>query len=353
MEKTTNDQVAKFFISALGLIAIFIVLKELQHIFIPFVLAYFLFFVFQPFNNFCIKKRIPYGITIAIDLIIVIIFLWGLSKIIIVSFEEFNSAFPVYEDRLNNIIYSTAKSFGITESTVSNFNLLIYLRETLDVGGLAGGFFSSTLSFFSIVFFVLFFYIFISTGHNKVIEAFKARFAEEEESTDIEHKTPSYLERTIQDIPEKIQKYIVTKFFMSLLTSLSVGLILWLFDVDFWVVWMVLTFLFNFIPNIGSVLAVIFPFLIALIQFQSFGYAILIGGLLALIQNIYGSILEPKIMGDKLGLNPLVILLSLLLWGYVWGLVGMFLSVPITAVIKILISESKSENLKLLNNLMG
>jgi predicted PurR-regulated permease PerM len=115
----------------------------------------------------------------------------------------------------------------------------------------------------------------------------------------------------------------------------------------------VLTFLLNFIPNIGSVLAVIFPALIALVQFESFGYALLIAVIIGVVQNVYGNILEPKVMGDRLGLNPIVILLSLLLWGYVWGLVGMFLSVPITAVIKILVSESKSPNLKFFDNLMG
>ena len=140
---------------------------------------------------------------------------------------------------------------------------------------------------------------------------------------------------------------------MSLLTALTVGIVLWIFDIDFLVVWVVLTFLLNFIPNIGSVLAVIFPTLIALVQYESFGYAILVAGIVTGVQNIYGNLIEPKIMGDKLGLNPLVILLSLLLWGYIWGLVGMFLSVPITAVIKILVSDSKSPNLKFVNNLMG
>jgi predicted PurR-regulated permease PerM len=71
------------------------------------------------------------------------------------------------------------------------------------------------------------------------------------------------------------------------------------------------------------------------------------------VQNIIGNILEPKILGNRLGLNPLIILLSLLVWGYIWGIAGMFLSVPLTAVIKIIISNSSSNNLQFLSDLMG
>ncbi len=351
MRKLYADPVIKFFISTLGMIAIFLVLKELQHIFIPFVLAYFLFFMFQPVNKFLKSKKIPSGISIVLDLVIVVLFIWGLSSIVIASFNKLDKAIPEYEAKLNNIIASTTHSLGITNSDFANFNLLEFVRETLDLGGIAGGFFSSTLSFVSTVFFVLFFFIFISGGHEKIMDAFKTRFTEKQ--SDGESDEESNFDKTVQNIPHKIQHYIVTKFVISLLTAVSTGIVLWLFDVDFLVVWVVLTFLLNFIPNIGSVLAVIFPTLIALVQFESFGYAILIAAVISFVQNTYGNILEPKIMGNRLGLNPIVILLSLLLWGYIWGLVGMFLSVPITAVIKILVSESDSPNLKFINSLMG
>ncbi|MBN1301446.1 MAG: AI-2E family transporter [Melioribacteraceae bacterium] len=348
MKKFSTDPSVKLFISVLGLIAIFIVLKELQHIFIPFVLAYFLFFVFQPFNKFLTRKKFPEGLTVVIDIVIVVLILWGFSRVIIASFNEFGEAVPVYETKLNNIIRSTALSLGIDDPFMSDFNLLQYLEKTLDVGGLAGGFFSSTLSFFSTVFFVLFFFIFISGGHNKIVEAFRTRFSQPQDNEETTH-----IDRTFENIPEKIQNYIVTKLLISLITSISVGVVLWIFDIDFMVVWMVLTFLLNFIPNIGSVLAVIFPTLMALVQLESFGYALLFAGITTAIQNVIGNIVEPKIMGDKLGLNPIVILLSLLLWGYIWGLVGMFLSVPIIVVLKIAISESKSPNLTFINSLMG
>ena len=114
-----------------------------------------------------------------------------------------------------------------------------------------------------------------------------------------------------------------------------------------------MAFFLNFIPNIGSIIAIILPTVMTLIQYESIGYTVLVAGVITIVQNIIGNIIEPKIMGDKLGLNPLVILVSLLIWGYIWGIAGMFLSVPLTAVVKIIISNSSSYNLQFLTDLMS
>ncbi len=111
------------------------------------------------------------------------------------------------------------------------------------------------------------------------------------------------VEKTFKDITEQIQRYIATKFLISLITGLIVGIILWIFGVDFTIVWAVLAFFLNFIPNIGSILAIILPTVMALIQFESVGYTFVIGGILTTVQNVIGNIIEPKIMGDKLGIK--------------------------------------------------
>jgi predicted PurR-regulated permease PerM len=379
MKRVLSDPVIKFFISVIGLVVIFTVLRDLQHIFIPFVIAYFLYFVFEPINKFLQNYKIPSALTIVIDLVIIIGIIWGISGVIISSFSEFGEELPVYEQKLNNIISSSAASLGITDPFFAQFNLTSIFSD-IDYGGLASGFFSSTLSLFSTLFFVLFFFIFVSSGHSRVLVAIKNRYVERtvksslkkikrdlkthKEQTDIDTGTDDELEKiksertvliddTFKDITSKIQGYISTKFLMSFITGILVGIILWLFDVDYFIVWAVLTFLLNFIPNIGSVIAVILPTLMALVQYESFGYALIIAAIIVAVQNIIGNLIEPKIMGDTLGLNPLVILLSLLLWGYIWGIVGMFLSVPLTAVAKIIMTSSKSKNIKFLSDLMG
>ena len=378
MKKVLSDPAIKFFISVVGIVVIFIVLKELQHIFIPLVIAYFLFFVFEPLNKFLINKKIPSGLAILTDLVIIVGVFWAISRVILDSFSRLGQELPAYQEKLDSIVIKTAQSFGLNDSIFSEFNFNTILKD-LDYGGIASGFFSSTLSLFSTVFFVLFFFIFVSTGHKKIIEAIKKRFVEKnikssikelkkkrkpeidsqtqsESKSDFEQLKQSReekIEGTFKNITQQIQGYIAAKFLISLLTGTLVGVILWLFGVDFAIVWAVLTFLLNFIPNIGSVIAVILPALMTLVQFESFGYTLLVSLIIVAVQNIIGNIIEPKIMGNRLGLNPLVILLSLLVWGYIWGIVGMFLSVPLTAIVKITISSSNSKNMNFLSDLMG
>lgn len=376
MKKYFDDPVIKFFVSIIGLAVIFIVLRELHHIFIPFVISYFLFFIFEPLNKFLNKKKIPSVLTIFIDLFIMILIIWGISRIVIESFSRFADQINVYEQKLNSIVSNTAISIGIEDPFFTEFSL-IGIIDDLDYGGILGSFFTSTLTIFSTTFFVLFFFIFISIGHKNLYEVVKGRFVDRKvkgslkkikkqikkheveinESTDtledLKINRGTQIEKTFKDITSQVQRYIATKFLLSLLTGLLAGFILWLFGVDFFIVWGVFAFLLNFIPNIGSAIAVILPAVMTLVQYESLGYALLVTAILIVIQTIIGNGLEPKILGDRLGLNPLVILLSLLLWGYIWGIVGMFLSVPLTAVAKIIMSNSHSENLNFISDLMG
>lgn len=97
MAKVFSDPVVKFFVSAIGVVVIFITLMELQHIFIPLVIAYFLFFMFDPLNNFLRKYNIPYWLTIILNLIIVIGIVFGISRVIIDSFSNLVTELPFYE----------------------------------------------------------------------------------------------------------------------------------------------------------------------------------------------------------------------------------------------------------------
>jgi len=379
MKKVSIDPAVKFFISVIGLFVIFFVLKELQHIFIPFVIAYFLFFFFEPLNVFFESKKIPIPIIIFINLFLSISILYGVSRIIINSFVQFGSLIPAYEIKLNHIVSITAKSLHLKERLVTNFDLSKILHS-IDYAVLAGGIFSSTLSIVVSCLLTLFFFIFISSGHNQIFEAIRMRYVEKgvkstveqmkkqlkqgKESIFSENEANETLEtmtierelrlrKTFKDITEKVQRYIITKFLISLSVGVIVGIILRLFNIDFFILWAAFAVLLNFIPNIGSVIAVILPSLMALVQYESFGYAIFLAVVLIIVQNIIGNIIEPKIFGDRLGLNPLVILLSLLLWGYIWGIIGMFISVPLTAIIKIVFSNSSSKNMRFITNLMS
>jgi predicted PurR-regulated permease PerM len=160
------------------------------------------------------------------------------------------------------------------------------------------------------------------------------------------------LEATFKKITEQIQRYILAKVGVNLIAGIITTIVLAIIGVDFPIVWGLFVFLFNFIPTIGSAIALVFPVLFTLVQFDSFGTVILVLALMAGIQTLAFNVAEPMILGKRLNLNPLLILLSVLLWGYIWGIVGMLLSVPLTAIIKIIISNSNSPNMEFFEHLM-
>ncbi len=144
--------------------------------------------------------------------------------------------------------------------------------------------------------------------------------------------------QALQKVSQDIRGYISTKTLLSLATGLLVWLWLWVLDVDYPLLWGILAFLFNFVPNIGSVLAAVPALALALIDpgpqvalYAAIGYVV--------INGVIGYAVEPKLLGDKLELSPLVVFLSLVFWGWVLGPVGMLLSVPLTTILKTYLYE--------------
>jgi predicted PurR-regulated permease PerM len=150
----------------------------------------------------------------------------------------------------------------------------------------------------------------------------------------------------------QVHRYLVIKTAVSLGTGLMLGLWVWILGIDFPVLWGLLAFLLNYIPNIGSILAALPPVVLSILQPDgSFGLALaVIVGYLT-VNIVVGSIVEPALMGERLGLSTLVVFLSLVFWGWVWGIVGMLLSVPLTMMAKILLQNS--DELRWIAILMG
>jgi predicted PurR-regulated permease PerM len=161
----------------------------------------------------------------------------------------------------------------------------------------------------------------------------------------------SQIVSTVAHIVEQIQSYIVVKSLINVINGFASTLIFLLFGVDYAILWGFLVFLFYYIPNIGSLIAILPPILIMIMnngfEFKSIAFIITIVG----IQFTIGNILEPKFIGRQMDLSPVFILLSLVFWGWVWGVLGMFLAVPIAAMVKILCANI--EPLKPLAVLMG
>ena len=147
------------------------------------------------------------------------------------------------------------------------------------------------------------------------------------------------VQKILKRIRDDIQKYISIKFFTSSMTGILSYTFLRLVEVDFAGVWGLLIFLLNFIPTVGSIIATIFPAMIALAQSDGYSlfFLVLIG--IGVLQICIGNILEPRLMGSSFNLSPIIILLNLGLWNYIWGIPGMFLCVPFLIIITIVLSH--------------
>ena len=142
-------------------------------------------------------------------------------------------------------------------------------------------------------------------------------------------------------IVQNIRHYLWIKTLICLATGILIYIALMIIGVDYPLLWALIAALMNYIPNIGSIIAAAPAVLMALVQFGLGGALWTLGSFLA-VNNILGNFIEPRIMGKGLGLSTLVVFLSLLFWGFILGTVGMFLSVPLTMTIKIILEQNES-----------
>lgn len=150
---------------------------------------------------------------------------------------------------------------------------------------------------------------------------------------------PDSRDPRFKEVTREMGRYLGVKTVMSLATGLLIGIWVGILGLDFPLLWGFLGFALHYIPNIGAILAAVPAVLLALIQFGPGGAALVALGYLV-IDMVLGNVIEPQFLGHRLGLSPLVVFLSLVFWGYIWGVVGMFLSVPLTLTAKILVERT-------------
>jgi AI-2 transport protein TqsA len=322
----------KVITACLVIIVIFIggvVLRLAKPVLFPFFLAVFLSFVLAPLQDFLTRLKVPRLISIIFILILTFFILYLLGSLIYSSGKSFASELPKYSQKIDSILTSFQERYNLsgpewqTIDWVRQFDLSKTAGILLDALG-------PFLSFVSNIFLILIFLIFIMAGRGQVIPKIQRSFNE---------KRASKVSQVIHNIDSQIQRYLAIKTVVSFFTGLFALIVLVLFGLDFAILFGFLTFVLNYIPNVGSFFATGFPVIIAFFQFDSAWPAFWILIILTLIQQLMGNFIEPRLMGEGLGLSPLVILFFLFFWGWLWGIPGMILSVPIAAIVKIVCSN--------------
>lgn len=306
-------------------------LKELQSILLPLFVAIIISFVFLPLYNLLVKKKVPSALAIVIVLLCIILISNIASVMIITSINSFSADFPKYEEKFVRMYDDIVHRLNLSPAELESLHKSVDIKKLVMSGSLTSfitGIFSSITALMGNYILILFYVIFILSEAGSIRERMKVAFSRENQQT---------LTHTVSDIFRGVKDYIAGKTLLSFIQAVVIGTFLWIVGVDFFFVWAFMFFISDFIPNFGSLIVTIFVALVMLLQFDSIVTPIVVVAILIVIQNLKGNIIEPKIFGQRLDLSPLLLFFSLVFWGYIWGIMGMILSVPIMSMVKIIL----------------
>ena len=295
MNQISSSKLINFTLTLFSIVLVGFILQYTQQVLVPFVLALILAYIVIPFSNkLCSIIKLPATIGVIISYIVII---GGILTIISFSSTpllDLTSNSKGYIEKANIIIQPTLsqiQSYGIPPLSFDfvDFNPQQTIKAILGLG----------MQFIVVIMFS----VFIVAGHEK----------------------QKLTHPILDQIDDELQKFITTKVFISLILGALVTTVLWLIGV-------------NFIPSIGPVVAALLPVPIALVEIGPF-MSLIVFGVMILIMGVIGFIIEVKVMGDMLKLHPLVVLMSLIFWGVLWGAAGVFLAIPMTVMIKIVMAH--------------
>ncbi len=312
----------------------------------PLFLAFFVAAIFQPIVIFLKRIKIPTFISITLIVIFIFAVFFGIFLVVqstmsdIIAESEYLS--KQITSRVNDIFAWANSTFGSKLSFNRLYKQIIKQMDTAwisqrasDVFGWLSSFTGSTVMFF------LYLAVLLSGMANY------KKFFEYVEDFQPDGK----ILKSYEKIQKVISSYMVIKSILNIIMALITYVVCVSFGVKFALFWSFITFIVSFIPTIGSVVSTAFPGLMAVIQFDSFNAVLVFLGILIAAHFIMGNIVEPIIMGTNMSINTLTVIFGLVFWGFIWGIPGMMLSVPLLVVFKIALEQFTS--LSIFSRLMG
>lgn len=317
---TNNTQTsALVLLTSIVLVAVLFVV---QPILIPFLIAVMISYIISPLVEKMFRFKIPRIVTILVIILLLLGILANIAQVLVSNGVEFVRNYPSYQEQFFSLLEQLSTRRPWMEDVIDQFSSWI---AALPIGSYVNTLLNSSVNFLSNTFLILLFVVYLClSGHqmqDKVLKAYPGPQGKK-------------LQKVLQHINADIRKYISLHTLMSLATGICVTLVCFWFKVPFAPIWGFLAFVLNYIPTIGSIISSIPPVITAAVTVglqPAFWVAILVLG----IQSFWGNVVEPKIAGDSLGISPLVILISLVFWGWLWGVVGAILAVPIAVIIKV------------------
>jgi AI-2 transport protein TqsA len=300
------------FLAILGLLALGAILFFAQVVIVPLVIAIFVTMIINKVEGLIASAFSLHRfrwLNKAFATLVILTVIFGLVMAAVVSGSEVAGRVPFYQAKITAAIDNS--ELAQSGLAWARDNGVLGGLKDLPIGDMVRSLLGSAVSILSnFLLVVLFtgFLVFSSTSFTGILEEMSA----------------------------KIGTYISVKTFINLVIGLVVLLLCLVFGIDFALFWAVLTFLLNFIPSIGSIIAVLPPVLLSLIQLDSWTINVIFIVLFVGTQVVLAQVVEPKVMGNRLNIKPLAILLGLIFWGFLWGIPGMFLATPLMVLLRIL-----------------
>lgn len=294
---------------------------------VPLVVAFFVWYFINALADVFLKALPRWRkFCFLVAILCVVLILYFPVQLVVATIPDVANAAPVYQENFTKLLDKGFTYFDVDRGPVINRAL-----SELDVGSLAGSFAQALTSlvgdFLLIWIYVAFLLYEQRSFKGKLNALFKSESGQDT------------AQQIVSSIYTKLRSYIWIKTLISILTGLlSYGIMAWV-GVDYAAFWGAIIFFLNYIPTIGSILGTVFPALLCLVQFDSLQPFFIVIASVAAIQGVVGNILEPKMMGESLNLSPVALIFSLVLWGSIWGIAGMFLCVPLMVMLVIILGE--------------
>lgn len=310
---------------------VFYLLKILSFILVPLVFSMFIALLFLPLMRWLRKKGVPRVISIIIVVLIIIGTLKISGELVQLSSREIRATDEVFlekaEDKIESLLMSINGILGIPytedEPILSHFVDRDYIIDN----------FGSTLGFIgNIVTMILMTAFFVILWLAESINAQKLL-----NSTILKQKHSSV--KTFMKIEKDLITFIKVKFLVSLFTGVGIGLACYFFGVSFPIFWGLFAFVINFVQMIGSFISVILTSLFAFVELDTTGHLLFFILVVTGVQVLFGSILEPIFMGKSFSINIITVLVMLMLWGFIWGIPGLIMAIPLTVFLKIILEQ--------------
>jgi predicted PurR-regulated permease PerM len=323
------------FAAAAGLTALVAYLMVVgEPILLPLVIAVFCWYLINALATMSARIRfrgrpLPTRLRLGVAIVLLLLMAWLAVRLIVGNVSEVMAAGPVYEQNLLRLANRGGSWLGYDEVEdikvlLANLNVNGLIRDlTLGLTGMLGSL--GTIALYT---------VFLLLEQHHFDAKLTALFPNPENA--------ALARRILQRIGAEIQTYVWLKTVISTFTAVACYFVMKAVGLDLAEFWALLIFALNFIPYIGAWLGVIFPAVLSLLQFESLTTFLTLTVGLIIIQFTGGSIIEPRLMGKGLNVSPVFMLLSLALWGAIWGVVGMFLAVPIMVVLMIVCSHFAS-----------